>query len=69
MPQYRFLFLNDYGETWDSQVESLQDDLAALDEAKELCADVTVEVWQGNRHVAWVKEGDAPLDVSDSHSL
>lgn len=69
MPQYRFLLLDDSGEVWDARIELLQDDLAALDEAKELCADHAVEVWQGNRHVAWVKVRDAPLDVSDPHSL
>ena len=45
------------------------DDLAALDEAERLCKNHDIEVWHGDRRVARVKKGNAPLSPEDRQSL
>lgn len=42
-----------------------RDDLTALSEAERLCATYALEVWDGNRKVARVKQGNAPLTAQD----
>lgn len=46
-----------------------RDDLDALAEAEKICQANTVEIWQGARCVARVKQGNAPLNESDRTSL
>jgi len=45
------------------------DDLEALNEAERLCETHTIEVWDGDRRVARVKKGNAPLVPEDRQSL
>lgn len=46
-----------------------RDDLEALAEAKRQSRDEAVEVWEGGRFVARVKQGDAELTTTDPQSL
>ena len=46
-----------------------RDDLDALTAAKKVSGPQALEVWEGTRFVARVKENDAPLTVEDSNSL
>ena len=46
-----------------------KDDLAALDEGVRRSVGHAVEVWQGERLVARVKQGNAALDSSDNRCL
>ncbi|MEI9932310.1 MAG: hypothetical protein WDM89_17660 [Rhizomicrobium sp.] len=69
MNQYKFYFLDDQGHIFRAQDHLLRDDLDALAAAKKLCNDHIVEVWQGAREVARVKQGDEPLNACDARSL
>jgi hypothetical protein len=46
----------------------LPDDLAALDAARALCQEHTIEVYEADRLVARVKQGDEPPAMSDPPS-
>ena len=46
-----------------------KDDLAALDEGVRRSVGHAVEVWQGERLVARVKQGNIALDSSDARCL
>lgn len=46
-----------------------RDDLDALAAAKQQSAKQAVEVWEGNRFVARVKQNDAELTAEDAQSL
>ncbi len=46
-----------------------KDDLAALDEGIRRSVRHAIEIWQGERLVARVKQGNAALDSSDTHCL
>jgi hypothetical protein len=48
---------------------SCNDDLGALDKARELAKNHSIETWQDKRRVALVKKGDAPLSASDARAL
>jgi hypothetical protein len=43
------------------------DDLSALEEAERRAQTHTIEVWEGQRHVARVNKGNAPLQAGDLH--
>lgn len=69
MKQYKFFFLDDRGHVLRAQDHQLRDDLDALAVAKKICTDHAVEIWEGTREVARVKQNDEPLISSDRRSL
>jgi hypothetical protein len=69
MQQYKFYFLDDRGHIFRAQDHVLRDDLDALTAAEGLSTDHMIEVWQGARQVARVKQGDEALNASDRQSL
>lgn len=46
-----------------------RDDLDALAEGERCCADNALEIWDGARLVARIKQGNIPLNAQDHHSL
>ena len=67
--EYRLYRLDGAGHIITAREVAALDDLAALAEAEKLCDWQSIEVWQGARYVARVKQGNAPLDASDRMSL
>ena len=68
MAVYRLFFIRD-GEPVGQITRHCSDDLDALDAARQMSRDYTVEVYAETRLVARVKQGDAPLSLKDKHSL
>lgn len=66
---YSLRLLDPEGRVVSRRSLPLHDDLDALDEAVRHARSQAVEVWQGQRLVARVKPGNAPLDVNDNRSL
>ena len=64
MSIYRFRFFNEVGFLYETRHEHA-DDLDALDAAKLLSKNFSVEIWSDGRRVARVKPNDAPADVED----
>ena len=69
MHLYRLHLLNPVGEIVEAQEHSFRDDLTALDKARALCEQYSVEIFKENRRIARVKRGDAPLTERDGQSL
>jgi hypothetical protein len=69
MPDYRLFFLTAENHIINHLEYLCGDDLDALDKARGLAINHSIEIWQAKRRVALVKRGDAPLDTGDSHSL
>jgi hypothetical protein len=67
MEFYEFKFVRS-GETISSDARAFQDDLDALDEAVNQAIECDVQVWQGNKKLARVKKGNAPLNERDRYS-
>jgi len=63
MPDYRLFFLTTDNHVFGRHEVSCDDDLGALEKARELAKDHAIEVWQEKRRVALVKVGGAPLDA------
>lgn len=63
-----FLFDAD-GEAVGARIFLARDDLDALEEAERACSRNAVEIWQGRRRVARVKEGNRPLLITDRTCL
>jgi hypothetical protein len=61
-----FLFRN--GKPAGKVSRHCADDLDALDAARRLCADHTVEVYCDNMLIARVKQGDQPPAVTDRYA-
>lgn len=69
MNEYKFYFLDDRGHVFKAQDHVLRDDLDALSAARGLCSTHPIEIWQGARQVARVKQGNEALNASDRQSL
>jgi hypothetical protein len=69
MPDYRLFYLTAENHIVNHLEHSCRDDLDALDKARGLAINHSIEIWQAKRRVALVKRGDAPLHASDSRSL
>jgi hypothetical protein len=67
--QYLFNLIDENGEIAGREEILCADDLAALECARTLCVDCSVEIWVGERFVGRIKMGNAPLDASDKRSL
>ena len=66
---YRFYRLDGSERIVSARDVAARDDLAALLEAERDCEKFAVEIWQGERRVARVKLGNAPLESQDRMSL
>lgn len=69
MQHYKLYSLDARGRIAQAHDFECRDDLAALAEGEKECADHNVEIWQGSRLVARVKQGNAPLNTQDRRSL
>ena len=69
MDVYSFHCVDPKGAIAQSQRLTCKDDLDALSEGVRRSKAHAVQIFQGNRLVARVKLGDAPLDVTDLYSL
>ncbi|HVV26849.1 MAG TPA: hypothetical protein VHC40_02665 [Rhizomicrobium sp.] len=69
MPHYQIRFLDGRNRAVLARDFEGKDDLAALAAAEKLCDMHSIEVWQGERRVARVKQGNAALDAGDPQSL
>lgn len=69
MRNYRICSLDDVGRIFHAFELSCRDDLNALAEGERISEESAVEVWDGARLVARVKQGNAALNAQDSHSL
>lgn len=69
MHHYRFYNLGRDNRIVSAQDVDCRDDLDALDAGEKASGAGPVEIWQGKRLVARVKEGNAPLNVFDRTSL
>ncbi len=69
MPDYRLFFLTAENHIVDHLVHKCSDDLDALDKARGLAINHSIEIWQAKRRVALVTRGDMPLNASDARSL
>jgi hypothetical protein len=69
MATYRFMLLNASGRVVDGDLQDCVDDLAALERARTLSRSHVIDIWQDARHIAKVKQGDAPLNANDTVSL
>ena len=67
MAVYR-LYLYRHGELAAKMNRHCADDMDALEAARGLCRDYSIEVYLEERLIARVKEGDEPLNVRDRHS-
>ena len=68
MALYKLFLIRD-GELVGEIARHFADDLDALDAANELCRDHDVEIYRDIALVGRVKQGNAPLNAEDSHSL
>lgn len=59
MRTYRINCTDDSDRVVTTHTFSCRGDLEALDEAQKLCAKHGVEVWEGERRVAWMHKGGA----------
>lgn len=69
MRTYRLNALDIAGRTLFVRECTCRDDLEALAEGERCCAIHPVEVWEGVRLVARLKQGNAPLNARDRTSL
>jgi hypothetical protein len=67
MIAYRFDYLLD-GEIVYAAMHEFADDLDALDTAEELAEDFEIEIFEGTRFVARIRQGRRPPDVDDALS-
>ena len=65
MRQYQLRFFDKLDFIVLSRAYSARDDLAALGEAERLSLTHTIEIWDGDRKVARVKKGNAPILSED----
>lgn len=70
MPLYILVFYpNDDAEFAVGRVNAeFDDDLDALQAAEDVAEFFQVDVWAGEKLIAQVKKGNAPLGVTDAHS-
>lgn len=64
MSLYRFLFFTEVGFLYETS-HDYAEDLDALDAAKVVAKNFSIEIWTNGRRVARVKPDDAPADVRD----
>ena len=69
MNQYKICSLDPVGRIEFAHDIHCRDDLDALAEGERICTKNDVEIWQGARLVARVKQGNAPLSATDHFSL
>ena len=69
MQQYKICSLNPVGHIEFAHDINCRDDLDALAEGERISSSNDVEIWQGARLVARVKQGNAPLTAADHFSL
>lgn len=69
MRSYRLKFLDPLNSAIQARDFQSQDDLEALAVAERACLTHDIEIWQGDRRVARVKKGNAPLSDADHESL
>ncbi len=69
MQTYRLKFLETPNGIAQARDFQSHDDLEALAVAERACLTHDVEIWQGERRVARVKKGNAPLVTTDHESL
>jgi hypothetical protein len=69
MRQFEMRFFDRLGVPILMRVHTAADDLAALVEAERLSVTHTIEVWEGNRLVARVKKGYAPIAETERRAL
>lgn len=69
MQHYRLYSLDRQGRIASAHDLNCRDDLAALAEGEKECVSHSVEIWQGSRLVARVKQGNEPLNAQDKRSL
>lgn len=69
MIAYRFDFLDGDGQLSRNEDHHFVDDVTALERAVVLSEINAIEIWAGQRRVAMVKKGHAPLDEFDAVSL
>ena len=63
MKQFQLRYLDRLDFVILIRAQGATDDLGALAEAERVCATHTIEVWDGDRKVARVKKGNAPLTI------
>jgi hypothetical protein len=69
MRHYRVYSLDHSGQISRARDVECRDDLDALALAEQAARRESMEVWQGTRFVARVKQDNAPLDSNDRTSL
>lgn len=69
MIRYRVTWTNERTLVAHSDDFDAGDDLEALEQARSLCHDHGIELWQAERRVARFKRGDAALNEFDRESL
>ena len=67
MRSYTFTFRAN-GKAEYSTDHQFSDDLDALDAARLLSGDFSIEIWEGTKLVAQVKKGNEPLNAQDRSS-
>lgn len=67
--EYRLYRMDDITQRIVSSELVARDDLDALTAAEKICDESPVEIWQGTRYVARVKQGNTALNASDRTSL
>jgi hypothetical protein len=69
MSLYIFIFHPIYDDAAACRIEvKFDDDLEALEAAEHYQINYEIDVWTGDRFVAQVKKGNAPLNVNDAHA-
>ena len=69
MADYQMFFLTSENHIVNHFEHSYDNDLDALDKARDLAKNHAIEIWQKKRRVAFVKKGNTPLDATDRYSL
>jgi hypothetical protein len=65
MRNFEFRFFDDHGRLAHVTMWAAKDDLRALWEAQRQSVAHSIEIWEGERRVAWVKKGNMPATALD----
>ena len=69
MPNYRLYYLTPENHIVNHMAYAGPDDLSALEKARSLAREHSIEIWESKRRVALVKMGDVALNDNDPCSL
>ena len=69
MHHYRFYSLDGNNRIVSARNLNCRDDLDALERGEQASRQSPIEIWEGKRFVARIKQDNAPLDATDGTSL